>query len=73
MVDDNLEDLIEQVGEACSGSSVAQVLTALTYILADTCVQSGLAEDEFLSQLVINLTSAINDIEGAEHGRSTHH
>jgi hypothetical protein len=44
-------DLTEELGNLCSGYDMPIVLTALTYLCADACVQSGLGEDTFLTRL----------------------
>lgn len=72
MIDD-VDALIAAVGEACSGYEMSTVLTALTYMVADACIQSGLGEDVFLTQFNKVLVETITDLEGFSDGNCTHH
>jgi len=72
-MDNTIDNLIEALGVACSGYEMSTVLTALTYLVADTCVQSGLGEDVFLTQFNTHLAETISRLEEFHNGNSTHH
>lgn len=72
-MDDEIDALIEAMGKACSGYEMSAVLTALTYLVADACIQSGLGEDVFLTRFNKVLVETITDLEGFSDGNCTHH
>ncbi len=73
MMDEEVEYLTEILGRACSGHGVSAVLTALTYLLADSCIQSGLGEADFLARFNDNLAETIRDLKEHDNGNCTHH
>ena len=71
--DDDLENLTEELGGAYTGYELGTVLTALTYMVADACVQSELDEGMFLTHFNKHLMEAINELKDHDNGNSTHH
>jgi hypothetical protein len=77
MIDDE-EDfesniLTEELGNLCSGYDMPTVLTALTYLCADACIQSGLGEGTFLASLSESILTAVQDIREYDNGNRSHH
>jgi hypothetical protein len=70
---DEASELTEELGNLCSGYDMPTVLTALTYLCADACVQSGLGEDTFLTQLTESIRVAVQDIREYDNGNRSHH
>jgi hypothetical protein len=68
-----VSDLTEELGNLCSGYDMPIVLTALTYLCADACVQSGLGEDTFITQLAESILTAVQDIREYDNGNRSHH
>ena len=73
MMDEEVEYLTELLGRACSGHGVSVVLTALTYLLADSCIQSGFDDAGFITEFNKNLAEAIRDLKEHDNGNCTHH
>lgn len=73
MNDDELNELIERVGQTFDGYDLTSVLTALTYMVADACIQSETSEEVFLQKFILCFASALNELKDEEHGNSTHH
>ena len=71
--DDACDQLIEGIGKVCSGYSVGQILTAMTYIMADAIIQSDTSEDDFLTEFCRNFVNAINEIQETENGDRSYH
>lgn len=72
-MDDDLNELIDRVGEFFNGYDLASVLTALTYLTADACIQSETSEDVFLQRFILSFASAIDQLKEENNGNSTHH
>ncbi len=72
-IEDRIEDLTEEMGHACSGYDLSTVLTALTYLTAAACIQSGLGEDVFLAQFTKSLLETIQSLKDHDNGNCTHH
>lgn len=72
-MDDDLNELIDRVGELFNGYDLASVLTALTYLTADACIQSETSEDVFLQRFILSFASAIDQLKEENNGNSTHH
>ena len=70
---DDIDNLTEALGEACTGYELSTVLTALTYLTADACIQSEMGEDMFLTHFIKHLREAINELTENDNGNSTHH
>jgi len=70
---DEASELTEELGSLCSGYDMLTVLTALTYLCADACVQSGSGEDTFLTQLTDSVRVAVQDIREYDNGNRSHH
>ena len=72
-MDDDLNELIDRVGELFNGYDLASVLTALTYLTADACIQSETSEDVFLQRFILSFANAIDQLKEENNGNSTHH
>lgn len=72
-MDDDLNELIDRVGELFNGYDLASVLTALTYLTADACIQSETSEDVFLQRFIMSFANAIDQLKEENNGNSTHH
>ena len=70
---DEASELTEELGSLCSGYDMPTVMTALTYLCADACVQSGLGEDTFLTRLNESILTAVQDIREYDNGNRSHH
>jgi tRNA(Arg) A34 adenosine deaminase TadA len=66
-------DLTEELGNLCSGYDMPIVLTALTYLCADACIQSGLGEVTFLASLNESIRVAVQDIREYDNGDRSYH
>jgi len=72
-MDDDIDNLTEALGEACTGYELSTVLTALTYLTADACIQSEASEDVFLQRFILSFANAIDQLKEENNGNSTHH
>lgn len=72
-MDDELNDLIDRVGEVFNGYDLASVLTALTYMTADACIQSETSEEVFLHKFILCFDNALSELKGENNGNCTHH
>jgi len=70
---DEARNLTEELGNLCAGYDMPIVLTALIYLCADVCVQSGLGEDTFLTRLNESILTAVQDIREYDNGNRSHH
>jgi hypothetical protein len=68
-----IEQLTEELGRACTNYDLSTVLTALTYLSADACIQTRLGEDLFLAEFTKNLLDAIQSLKDHDNGNCTHH
>lgn len=66
-------DIMDRLGEVLTGLTMPDVLTALTYLLADAAVQSEVPVDQFMTTLNTNVLNAINEIEEYEDGNRSYH
>lgn len=73
MENDEVNNLTEALGEACTGYDLGTVLTALTYLIADACTQSNMNESLFLITFNKHLIEAINELTENDNGNGTHH
>jgi hypothetical protein len=65
--------LTTNIGHTLSGFDMPVVLTVLTYLSADACIQSNMDEDEFLTRFVYYIRLAVNNIKEEENGNRSHH
>jgi hypothetical protein len=72
-IDGDINELTEALGAACSGYDLPTVMTAITYIVADACVQSRVSEHKFLAQFNDSLNTALEEIKEYDNGNRTHH
>lgn len=64
---------MDRLGEVLTGLTMPDVLTALTYLIADVVVQSEIPVDKFMVEFNTNMLNAINEIEEYENGNRSHH
>lgn len=66
-------DIMDRLGEVLTGLTMSDVLTALTYLIADVVVQSEIPVDKFMIEFNTNMLNAINEIEEYEDGNRSYH
>lgn len=72
-IEREISDLIDEMGTVCSGYELSTVMTVLTYLAADACIQSGLGEDLFLAQFAKSLCETVQNMKDHDNGNRTHH
>jgi len=65
--------IMDRLGEVLTGLTMPDVLTALTYLIADVVVQSEIPVDKFMVEFNTNMLNAINEIEEYEDGNRSYH
>lgn len=73
MVEQDIEDLFAEVGQACNGHRLSTIMSVMTYILADICLSSGMDKTKLMAELSDSIDRAIKDLKENEYGDSTHH
>ena len=69
----DIQELVEELGQACWHHDLSTVVTALTYISADVCIQTRLGEDMFLAEFTKHLLEAIKTLKEIDNGNRSHH
>lgn len=65
--------IMDRLGEVLTGLTMPDVLTALTYLIADVVVQSEIPVDKFMVEFNTNMLNAINQIKEYENGNRSYH
>lgn len=65
--------IMDRLGEVLTGLTMPDVLTALTYLIADVVVQSEIPVDKFMVEFNTNMLNAINEIKEYEDGNRSYH
>lgn len=73
MVEQDIEDLFVEIGQACDGHRMSTIMSVMTYILADICLSSGMDKTKLMAELSDSIDRAIKDLKENNHGDSTHH
>jgi len=69
----DIQELVEELGQVCRHHDLSTVVTALTYICADVCIQTRLGEDMFLAEFTKHLLEAIKTLKEIDDGNHSHH
>ena len=69
--DKEFDDLLEAIGEACSGYKLCTIIEALVLILADCGRQTELSQQAFTADVYQNINEIYNEMEN-NNGNSTH-
>lgn len=72
-MNEEFADIMDRLGEVLTGLTMPDVLTALTYLIADVVVQSEIPVDKFMVEFNTNMLNAINEIEEYEDGNRSYH
>lgn len=72
-MNEEFADIMDRLGEVLTGLTMPDVLTALTYLIADVVVQSEIPVDKFTVEFNTNMLNAINEIEEYEDGNRSYH
>lgn len=71
-MNEEFADIMDRLGEVLTGLTMPDVLTALTYLIADVVVQSEIPVDKFMVEFNTNMLNAINEIEEYEDGNRSY-
>jgi len=69
----DIQELVDDLGHACRHHDLNTVVTALTYLSADVCIQTHLGEDIFFAQFTEMLLDAIKTLKEIDNGNRSHH
>ena len=72
-MNEEFADIMDRLGEILTGLTMPDVLTALTYLIADVVVQSEIPVDKFMVEFNTNMLNAKNEIEEYENGNRSYH
>lgn len=72
-MNEEFADIMDRLGEVLTGLTMPDVLTALTYLIADVVVQSEIPVDKFMVEFNTNMLNAINEIKEYEDGNRSYH